>query len=239
MAAANEVLTNVGGVLAALSALSTASFGLLDATKAFWGGVSNVGMGHLQAALAPFSPALDAAVGKDWRAVVRANWINGMSKPDQKSVVGALLKLGLSPETAPSLAVGGRVAPQALAAVAAKLEKGSALNDQDMNVLGRMTATVEALLDAAFERAEQQYRNVSRVLAGLVAVGVSVAAQIAWSTNAAAAAAAGDKIAEENVPGLGLAILVGLLAVPVAPVAKDLTSALSAAMKSIKAARTV
>lgn len=227
MAAANEILTNVGGVLAALSALSTASFGILDASKAFWGGISNVGLGHLKTALVPFSPALDAAVGKDWRAVVRANWINGVSKPDQKSVVGALLKLGLSPDTAPSLAVGGRVDAQALAAVATKLEKGSALNDQDLNVLGRMTATVEALLDAAFERAEQQYRNVSRLLAGLVAVGVSVIVQYAWAHSDDSATA----------PGYGLAILVGLLAVPVAPVAKDLTSALSAAMNSIKAAR--
>lgn len=227
-AGVDGILSNVGAVLAALSALATASFGVLDSTKAFWGGVSNIGLEHLRNALKPFSPALRAAVGDGWWDIVRANWVSGRPKADQKSVVGALLKLGLSGDTAEALAISARVDPQKLAIVAEKLGAGRELTDEDLNLLGRMTASVEAVLDAAFERADQQYRNLSRLLAGLVALALSAVVQIVWSINSP-----GD------APGLGLALLVGLLAVPVAPVAKDLTSALSAAMKAIKAARAV
>ena len=40
-------------------------------------------------------------------------------------------------------------------------------------------------------------------------------------------------------PSVLIALTVGLLAVPLAPVAKDLTSALSTAMRALKAARAV
>src|SRR6185436_16153310 len=83
-------LQNFGAALAALSALATAAFGLLDASKAFWGGVSNVGLGHIRHALGPFKPALENAVGAVWWDAVRANWLNGMPKSDQKARVAAL-----------------------------------------------------------------------------------------------------------------------------------------------------
>jgi hypothetical protein len=216
-------LPEFGAALAALSALSTAAFGLLDSTKAFWGGVSLVGLGHLRRSLTPFSQALDAAAGPGaWWVMVQANWINGVPKADQKVVVSSLLKLGLSKDTAAGLALGSRVSPEALAKVADKLDKGLELTEQDLNVLGRMNAALEATPDAAFERAEQQYRNVSRLLAGLIALG------LAWT-------------AAFFVDGVDFvtATAVGLLAVPVAPVAKDLTSALSTAMRALKAARAV
>ena len=219
-------LQDFGAALAALSALSTAAFGLLDATKAFWGGVSNVGLGHIRSALLPFEPALDAAVGADnrWK-VIRANWINGVTKAEQKAVVRALIKLGLSEATAPSLAAAAHVSPVALTAAARKLTDGRAMTEADMNVLGRMNAVIDALLDAAYEAAEQQYRNYSRVGAGLIALGLAFGARIFFSP------------AER--PSVLIALTVGLLAVPLAPVAKDLTSALSTAMRALKAARAV
>jgi hypothetical protein len=89
-----------------------------------------------------------------------------------------------------------------------------------------MNAVIDALLDAAFENADQQFKNVSRVLAGAVAIGLAVAAWAFWPDVA-------------SKPELWVAIGVGLLAVPVAPVAKDLTSALSAAMRALKAAKAI
>lgn len=227
--ASSEILSNVGAVLAALSGLATASFGLLDASKAVNGGVSLIGLGHLRTALNPFGAVLTAAVGPSWFDIVRANWINGVPKPDQKTKVGALLKLGLSPETAPVIAAAAHVNANALSDAAAKLDRGENLSESDLNVLGRMTASVEAQLDAAFERAEQQYKNVSRLLAGLVALGLALVAQGLWIK-----AGGGSNTAAS----WGMAVAVGLLAVPVAPVAKDLTSALSAAMRALKAAKT-
>jgi len=71
-------LADLGAALAGLGALSTAAFGLLDSTKAFWGGASNIGCGHIRGALTPFAPALDNALGADgWWPVVRAHWVSG------------------------------------------------------------------------------------------------------------------------------------------------------------------
>jgi hypothetical protein len=220
-------LEQFGAALAALSALSTAAFGLLDATKALGGGVSNIGLKHIRGALTPFTPALDAAVGGgNWWEIVRSNWLNGVAKAEQKAIVRALLKLGLSPATAGSLAIGARVTEDALKAAAAKLETGKELSEADLNVLGRMTAALDAVLDAAFERAEQQYRNAARAWAGVMALVLALGGWGVWAIHS-----------PTDAPSLWVAIAVGLLAVPVAPVAKDLTSGLSAAMRALKAAR--
>lgn len=221
------ILENVGAALAALSALSTAAFGLLDTSKAFWGGTSNFGLGHLKTALLPFRAALDEAVGEDWFDIVRANWINGLPKADQKSVLGSLLKLGLTQSTATDIAKAAHVEPDMLGAAAAAMAAGTPLTDPQMNVLGRMAASMEAKLDAAFERAEQQYRNVSRLLAGVVAMVLALVAEFIWS----------QATHDVSPTGYWTALGVGILAVPVAPVAKDLTSALSNAMRAIKAAK--
>ncbi|THD77136.1 MAG: hypothetical protein E7812_14370 [Phenylobacterium sp.] len=222
-------LPDLGAALAGLSALSTAAFGLLDASKALWGGVSNFGRGHLHAALTPYAPALDVALGAGaWWPAVLTNWIAGVPKADQKAKAQALIKLGLTPATAPAIAAAAQVDARALSAVTAKLRTGAKLTAADLDVLGRMNAVIDVQLDAAFEAADQQYLNACRLLAGLVAVGLAIAAWGLWPT-----------AADNPRPSVWTAIAVGLLAVPLAPIAKDLTSGLSAAMKALKAASKV
>lgn len=218
-------LSDVGAALAGLGALSTAAFGLLDAFKAFDGGPSNIGAGRIRAALMPFRSALEAALGADgWWPVIRANWTAGVAKADQKMKAQALIKLGLNAGNAPQIAAATHVDAAALTAAITKIETGAALSDSDLNVLGRMNATIDALLDSAFERADQQYRNVSRLLAGGLAVALAFGAREFWP------AAAGAP------PSALATLVVGLTAVPLAPIAKDLTSGLSAAMQALKAA---
>lgn len=214
-------LQGVSVALAALAGLATAAFGLLDASKVLWGGVSRFGLGHLWKALTPYATVLMTAVGQEqWRVTIRANWINGMAKDQQKAVVGALLKLGLTPATAPEIAEASHVDAKALTAAATKLAAGKELTPADVNVLGRMSVSVETVLDAAFESAEQQYKNASRVLAGVLCILLAVAAEAMMGGN-----------------NFLFAVAAGLLAVPMAPVAKDLTSALSAAMRALKASK--
>src|SRR6266436_10419985 len=101
--------------IGAVGALGTAAFGLVDATKSYRGGVSNVGFGDLTVVLSRFAVALDQALGSnEWRTVVHAHWINGRPKDEQKAIVKSLIRLGLSPETAPDLAKAGHVDPEAL-----------------------------------------------------------------------------------------------------------------------------
>ena len=220
-------LADLGAALAGLGALSTAAFGLLDSTKAFWGGASNIGCGHIRSALTPFSAALDNALGSDgWWPVVRASWVGGVAKADQKAKAQALIKLGLNSANAPQVAQASHVNATALTAAIVKLEKGTKLTDADLNVLGRMNATIDALLDAAYEAADQQYRNWCRVLAGAICLGLAYVAWLLWKGTTG-----------ENPPDLWTVLAVGLLAVPLAPVAKDLTGALSSAMNALKAAK--
>lgn len=219
-------LPDLGAALAALSALSASAFGLLDSTKAFWGGASNIGAGHIERALKPFSAPLADALGADgWWPVVRANWVAGVAKADQKAKTQALIKLGLNSANAEAVAVATHVDPTALKAAIVNLETGAKSTDADLNVLGRMSATIDVLLDAAYEAADQQYRNSCRVLAGAIAMGLSIAAWALWPTEAG------------PPPSFAAAIVIGLIAVPVAPVAKDLTGALSSAMNALKAAK--
>jgi hypothetical protein len=212
--------TDLVAAITAIGALGTAAFALVDASKAFGGGASNFGNKILRTALARFEPALERALpGGEWWIAVRAHWINGRPRDQQKAIVRSLIRLGLTGETARALAGVANVAPAALAAAADRVAAGAALEPPDFEVLGRLDASIEAYLDAAFDLAEQRYRNVSRVLAGAAAVVLSLAA--AWALEFR----------------YGTAILVGLLAVPFAPIAKDLASSLQAAAQALRSTR--
>lgn len=224
---ANEVLlaasANLGQTILAVGALGTAAYGLVDVSKAMWGGISNAGFGHVRKSLSPYGAALNRATGAEWPDMLRAHWLNGRSKDDQKCIAKALIRLGLSTDTAEPLAKATRVDPAALTAVAVKLNKGEGLVDADLNVLGRFDAVLESQLDAAFEKADQQYRSAARGLAAVLAV---VLAMIAVS------APFDDRTF--SWPKFWLALVVGVIAVPLAPIAKDLASALSAAVKAVR-----
>ena len=216
----------VVGAITALGALGTASAGLVDATKAFDGGFSNFGMGHLNKALEPFASALNTAT-TDWKKLVRANWINGAPKEDQKAAVKSLIRLGLSSANADGIAKAGHVNAQALKTALSNVETGKVNGTDDVNVLGRLNAMIDLAMDAGFERADQQYRNACKLASGAVSVVLAV-----W---------AGQLLAGMGVAGLDRmqvlfpSILAGLLAVPISPIAKDLASSLQAAAKAVQA----
>jgi hypothetical protein len=219
-------ITRLIAIITAIGALGAAAFSLVDATKAFWGGVSNFGLPGLNRVVGRFSVALDRALGKDekgkaeWRRVVRSHWINGRPRDEQKAIVKSLIRLGLAPETADALATAGHVRANALAKVARKLDQGNTLTEIDLNVLGRFDASVDAQLDAAFNRADQLYRNVSRAFAAVFSIGLTFLAT--WALDS-------DRWV--------LALVVGILAVPLAPIAKDIASSLQAAAGAMRAAK--
>jgi hypothetical protein len=213
-------LTQITAGIAAIGALGTAASGLVDATKVFGGGISNIGIGRINQALRPFNDALTGAVS-DWKLAIRANWINGKPKEDQKAAAKSLIRLGLSSKNAATMAEAGHVDATALTTVLTAIETGAPLSPDQVNLLGRFNGAIDAVMDAGFEEADQQYRNAARLLAGVFAVGLSV-----WG-----AFAIGES---SNYP---IAILIGLIAVPLAPVAKDLTSSLQAAVTALKSVK--
>jgi hypothetical protein len=224
-----ENIDKVIALIAATGGLGLAAMSLVDAFKALpSGGISRIGFSHIREVLKLFDTVLARAVGPEWETVILSHWINGRSRGDQIGVIRSLLRLGLNPETAGQLAPIGNVEKKPLEDAAGKLVKGAALSEAEINLIGRVEAAVEARLDAAFDLADQAYRNISRVLAGVIAVALAVAAWVILDQSSPPI---------EDLPDWGAAVLVGVLAVPIAPIAKDLVSALTAAARAVKSTR--
>jgi hypothetical protein len=106
-----------------------------------------------------------------------------------------------------------------LTKVADKLGTGVALSQQETDVYGRFDLLLSALLDQGYQRADQRYRNSAKLLGVPVAMGLAVLG--AWAIN-------GNPL---HLADAAKAAICGLLATPLAPIAKDLSSAIQAGAK--------
>ncbi len=215
-----ESLGEILNYIAAAGAIGTAAYGLVDSSKAAWGGISNLGFGHVRKAVQ--SIIGKATTGKtvfgptEITETLRANWLNGVAKADQKAKAKALIRLMLTPETAQEMATATGVNAAHLQAAAQRVRDDEDLTPQDLKVLGAFDVVVGATLDLGFERGDQIYRNAAKV----AAFGCAVALAAIGSHLAFGAIRLAD-------------ILVGVVATPLAPIAKDLSTSLSAAVKAV------
>lgn len=173
-ALANGGLSNLVNLVTAVGGLGTAAMGLVDTTKLFGGGPSNFGFGDIERALAPFLDALassSAPFGK--HAILRtlkADWLNGVAKDDQKAKAKSLIQLSLSQVTAGVLANVAAVDPDELRSAVQKKASGQAAAPHEAGALGQFDAVLTAVIDAAYERGEQKYRNAAKFLAMVTSV---------------------------------------------------------------------
>jgi hypothetical protein len=210
-------------VALAVGGLGTAAYGLVDASKGFGGGISNRGFGDIKKVISKLIPAHPA--GKSEASAValssaldtlRANWLNGMALGDQKSVAKALIKLNLTEATAADMAAATGVDANILTSIAAKLVTAETLTPRETDVYGRFDLLLSALLDQGYQRADQRYRNSAKIAAVPIAVILAVVgAYTVYGSNAY----------------FWQAFLAGLAATPLAPVAKDVASAIQAGTK--------
>lgn len=223
----------VGSAITATGALGTASFGLVEVLKNIDRGPANSGFRFIEAGLLPFDTALTLGAGEDWRELLRSHWINGVDTDDQKAKAKSLIRLGMTPATAGPLAdaLAGRLDKAAFVLAVTDMTGGGVVTPADLNALGRFDAIASAALDAGYERADQTYRTATQGLACATAIILAVAA--AWLLDYQ-----GDPTAKVFWSSdVWLAILVGLVATPLAPVASNLASALSTAAAAFKAAK--
>jgi hypothetical protein len=217
-------ISTVGSIISAAGALGTASMGLVDASKVFWGGPSRFGFGYIKKAVEPFSP--DVADGptalrqEDIIETLRANWLNGVAAADQKAKARTLIHLRLTLGDATALARLTGVPARALGSAAAKAKNGETVSPQELAVIAQFDAVLSAVLDEAYERADQLYRNAAKALSVVVAVVLALAATyfvngVDWRQT----------------------LLVGLIAAPLAPVSKDLVTALQNAVAAVRAVK--
>ena len=220
----------LGQVITAIGGLGTAAFGLVDAAKSAFSGINRVGLKHIHEVVSELAPE-GASAGGPVNALpqanilesLEANWVNGNDLASQKAIAKSLIKLHLSSANASTVAVKASVDPAVLTAVASNLETGTPLSQAESDTYSRFDLIVTALLDEAYQVSDQVYRNFTKTLAALLAVALAVAA--GWSLEGANF---------RSPKEIALAVLVGLLATPLAPIAKDLSSALATAVNTMQ-----
>ena len=220
----------LGQVITAIGGLGTAAFGLVDAAKSAFSGINRVGLKHIHEVVSELAPE-GANAGGPVNALplanildsLEANWVNGNDLASQKAIAKSLIKLHLSSANASTVAVKASVDPAVLTAVASNLETGTPLSQAEGDTYSRFDLIVTALLDEAYQVSDQVYRNFTKTLAALVAVALAVAG--GWSL---------DGANFWSPKEIALAVLVGLLATPLAPIAKDLSSALASAVNTMQ-----
>lgn len=220
-------LENLSHVITAVGGLGAAAFGLVDATKVFGGGVNHIGFRGIRAAVQQLTPApapnpgqaVNALSQKKIVATLQANWMNGTDLASQKAIAKSLIKLNLHPQNARALADATGVDPAILSGVATNMAVGTPLSSAESDVYARFDLIVTALLDEAYQRSNQIYRNWTRALAALVAVALAMAGGMVLKIDPA------------------LSFLVGLLATPLAPIAKDLSSVLAMTVNTLQLAK--
>ncbi len=208
-----QVITAIGG-------LGTAAFGLVDASKALWGGVNYIGFGGIKALIRSLTPGdpVNALSQSKIVATLQANWFNGTDLSSQKAIAKSRVKLNLNPKNAAALATATGVDAATLSMIAAKLSASKPLDTTQSDVYARFDLILTALLDETYQRSDDVYRNWTRALAGMVAIALAVVGNITM-----------------NSPlSISEAVLVGLLATPLAPIAKDLSTALATAVNTLQ-----
>ena len=246
----------------AIGSLGTAAYGVVDATKAFGGGISNRGFGDIKKVVSRFIPASPGAADdapalslQSGLATLRANWLNGMALGDQKAIAKALVKLNLTRSSASGMAAATGVDANVLMSIAGKLASGESLTQKETDVFGRFDLLLTAVLDQGYQRADQRYRNSAKLLAAGVspylvvpvtilvgaAVGLLIGVLVQYfDVQPFIASLAGLFLAAQAIYGSGSlsadtlwkAAVCGLLATPLAPIAKDLSSAIQAGAKA-------
>ncbi|MGA3048281.1 MAG: hypothetical protein ABSD67_16730 [Terracidiphilus sp.] len=223
----------LGQIVTAVGGLGTAAFGLVDALKAVIPGINRIGLKHINEVVTGLAPdqtgdslpakPLNALPRKNILETIKANWVNGNDLSGQKAIAKSLIKLHMSAGNAKALADRTNVDSDVLKSVAGKISTGTSLTQQESDVYSRFDLIVTAMLDEAYQLSDQNYRNGTRGLAALMSVLLALAA--GWSL-------AGSQF--WTFPSVGPAVLVGLLATPLAPVAKDLSSALATAVNAMQ-----
>lgn len=221
----------LGQVITAIGGLGTAAFGLVEAAKTSFKSINRIGLKHIQNVVASLTPEgvglsgpVNALLQSDILQTLEANWVNGADLASQKAIAKSLIKLHLSTSNAAAVAAKANVDPAVLSSVAASLATGTPLTQAQGDAYSRFDLIVTALLDEAYQLSDQVYRNWTRTLAAMVAVALALFG--GWALDGT------PKFFWHR--DLVVALLVGLLATPLAPIAKDLSSALAAAVNTMQ-----
>lgn len=207
-------MENIGTIILATGALGTAAFGIVEALK--WTRLGEAGFGAILKVLGPIVQLIQTAYGPDYERLLRAQYRGDARDLTRTIRQGA--RVGLTPENATRAAEFlGMVDGASLAEAARQVAQGQELTAQLRNILGRFELAVDARIDAALMLAQNQYVGATRGSASIIAILIAIIV--------------GIYLGKEYFVQ---AILVGVAAVPLAPIAKDVVNALQSASKAIR-----
>lgn len=204
----------VTNLVLATGALGTAAFGIVEALK--WTALGTMGFKGIRDVLGPVMNLLRVAYGDGYLELLKA-----LFRGDTGELARVLrqgVRIGLTPENAAAAASFlGVVKGDELAAVARQVLQGEELTSAQRNVLGRFELAVDTRIEAALTRSHDLYVGAMRMAASILAVGIALA------------------VAFYLAKPVWLGLLIGIAAVPLAPIANDVVTALQSAAKALKA----
>jgi hypothetical protein len=234
-----------GAAVAAVGAFGVAAFGLVESVgKAFaWRGygLPYAGFGAVKHAIRYLEPALKVAYGDDYMEIIAYQYRAGRSTGQAPDTIRQGVRLGLPfmPVAAAAglidsvwdLDQGSAAMPnatalaEALQAVppATPTAAAAATGVDPQALAGRFATALDARVQAAFDVGEDHYEALAKLMAGGVAVGLAVGFDYAMQ----------GKDPTPPVP-LAVALIIGVVAVPLAPVAKDVSTSLQNALTAFK-----
>ncbi len=240
--------SEIASFVLAAGALGTAAYGVVEASK-YFAAIGEAGYRSLTGVLGGLMGPLRTAYGANADALLRAQY-----RGDQRALTRLLrqgVRIGLCGDNAQSVARDlASVDPESLArairvatgedeCATAQLQRdasgeeseggnasaardGSArLTDAQRSIIARYELAADARIDAAITLAQARYAGALRLLASAAAVAIALTV----------ASVATPRTTDDYA----LAVLVGVGAVPLAPIAKDLASGIQAAARALKA----
>jgi hypothetical protein len=186
----------------------------------------------------PLAPALKCAYGDDYADIIAEKYRAGRSAGSAPDTIRQGVRLGLpflgveraqaviaavwdmDPQMSRDLAVALQALPTVTPGPQPPWSPPSPI-DPAQALAGRFATALDARIDAAFAIAEEQYETAAKTWAGVAAVALAIGLS---------AGLAGRFELNQTIAALG----VGLVAVPLAPVAKDLSTSLQNALTAVK-----
>lgn len=214
---------NLGRLIMATGALGIAAFGIVEGLK--WTRLGVAGFARGMRLLGPLTSALELAYGPEWPELLKALYRQGRITGDLPRTLRQGVRAGLAPDNAAEIADHlGVGSANTLKAAARAVAAGKPPSDPQRNVLGRFELAADARIDAALGLADSRYVVAQRLAAGAVALAIAVLVALLPQVTAGA----------WDVDSLGLAILIGLAAVPLGPISKDVVNGLQAAQQALR-----
>ena len=185
-----------------------------------------IGFKRLREELTWADEALKVAYGENFEDLQKSHYRMGRGKGALPKTLRQGIRIGMNEDTVETMAVVvGGLEKSDLSDVARKVKAGSVLDDKDKNILGRFEVAADARIDAALALAERSYINRMHLRAFIIAIVLSLLSALFLSYH---------YNWDHLWKYLGFGLMTGLIAVPIAPIAKDLTKALQSAAKAVR-----